>query len=159
MNIHKAKNVFLGLQQGEAAYFQGTGNTLLAPAPWTSTLQPSDPDFSWCATSDAVCRMSLYQKITGSSNINIYSAGFWNFVSGPSRTFCSTDCQNNAALYDSNSKLFVYGMSTINSRTLILESGVGGNKNVAEVNRTAVSGAAHDGFNTGIMGAYLRQST
>jgi glucan 1,3-beta-glucosidase len=157
--MYKANNVFLGLQQGESAYYQGTGNTLLPPAPWASSLLPSDPDFSWCAAGDAVCRMSIYQIITSSSNINVYSGGFWNFVSGPSRTFCASDCQDNAALYDNNPKLFSFGISTINSRTLILESGVGGDKDVAQVNRTDNSGTAHDGFNTGVVAAYLRQST
>jgi glucan 1,3-beta-glucosidase len=49
VNINKAENVFIGLQQGEPAYWQGKGNTLLAPAPWTNSLLKSDPDFSWCA--------------------------------------------------------------------------------------------------------------
>ncbi|KUJ10056.1 pectin lyase-like protein [Mollisia scopiformis] len=159
MNIVGAKNVFLGLQQGEAAYWQGAGATVLAPAPWTDSLLPSEPpDWSWCAATDAVCRMGLYQRVSNSSIINISSGGFWNFVSGPSRTFCATDCQDNAALYESSSKVFTYGISTINSKTLILESGVGGDKDVAEVVRTANSGAAHDGFPTGIMAAYLRMS-
>jgi glucan 1,3-beta-glucosidase len=102
--------------------------------------------------------MGLYQRIADSSNINIYSGGFWNFVSGPSRTFCSTDCQDNAVMYENNSKLYSYGISTINSKNLVLESGVGGDKNVAAVLRTANAGATHDGFPTGIMAAYLRQS-
>lgn len=41
---------------------------------------------------------------------------------------------------------------------MILESGVGGDKAAAEVMRTANSGAAHDGFQTGIMAAYLKMS-
>lgn len=31
--IKNAFTVFVGLQQGEAAYYQDTGNTLLSPAP------------------------------------------------------------------------------------------------------------------------------
>jgi glucan 1,3-beta-glucosidase len=103
--------------------------------------------------------MGLYQRVSNSSNINLYSSGFWNFVSGPSRSLCSTDCQANAALYESNSKLYSYGLSTINSKNLLLESGVGGDKDVAAVLRTANSGAAHDGFPTAIVAAYLRQSS
>ncbi|TVY68952.1 Glucan endo-1,3-beta-glucosidase [Lachnellula suecica] len=158
MNMYNAKNVFLGLQQGEAAYYQGTGNTLLPPAPWADSALPSDPTFSWCSASDAMCRMGIYQRIYNSTDINVYSGGFWNFVSGPTRTFCSTDCQMNAAMYENNSRLFSYGISTINSQNLILESGVGGDKDVAAVPRTANSGATHDSFNTGVMAAYLRQS-
>lgn len=44
----KAGNVFIGLQQGKSAYWQGEGNTLLAPVPWKAWLLESDPDFSWC---------------------------------------------------------------------------------------------------------------
>jgi glucan 1,3-beta-glucosidase len=50
VTIRNAENVFVGIQQGEAAYYQGAGNSLLAPSPWEKNLLPSDPDFSWCAT-------------------------------------------------------------------------------------------------------------
>jgi glucan 1,3-beta-glucosidase len=182
VNINKAKNVFIGLQEGEAPYWQGTRNTPLAPAPWTSSLQPSDPDFRWCGAdemqvtiptkptwkgrsfeiADVVaeyqCRMGLYQRIVGSSNLNIYSSGFWNFVSGFSRTMCSTDCQDNAALYEGNSKMFVYGFSTINSKNLIIETS--GNSSTASVGATRVdnSGNPYDGFKTGVLAAYFKQS-
>lgn len=49
VTIRDAKQVFVGLQQGEAAYYQGTGNTLLAPQPWDKDMLASDPDFPWCA--------------------------------------------------------------------------------------------------------------
>jgi glucan 1,3-beta-glucosidase len=53
MNIYKAKNVFIGLQQGESAYWQvNAGNSLINPAPWTDSLLPGEPDFSWCGASD-----------------------------------------------------------------------------------------------------------
>ena len=54
VNIHKAENIFIGLQQGEAPYWQGNGTTLQAPAPWTQTLLNSDPDFAWCGADDAM---------------------------------------------------------------------------------------------------------
>ncbi|KAK3321756.1 glycoside hydrolase family 55 protein [Apodospora peruviana] len=166
LNIHQAKNVFVGLQQSEAAYWQGTGNTLLAPAPWKDSSLPSDPDFSWCAASDAQCRMGLYQLVTKSSDINMYSSGFWNFVSGPSRTMCSiaTDkkCgQGIAALYEGNSRMSVYGFSTINAENLIVEgSSSGGNSSTkgVTVSRTANLGSPHDGFGTAQVAAYLRQA-
>ena len=56
VNINKAENVFIGLQEGESAYWQGKGNTVLAPAPWKDLLLESDPDFSWCGASDALVR-------------------------------------------------------------------------------------------------------
>jgi glucan 1,3-beta-glucosidase len=55
--------------------------------------------------------------VVGSSNINLYSAGFWNF-------WCSVDtCQTNAVIYENNTKLYSYGVSTINSKNMIMESG------------------------------------
>lgn len=48
VTIRDAENVFVGIQQGEAAYYQGVGNTLLAPSPWENNLLASDPDFAWC---------------------------------------------------------------------------------------------------------------
>ncbi|KAH6848217.1 glycoside hydrolase family 55 protein [Chaetomium sp. MPI-CAGE-AT-0009] len=157
VNINKAENVFIGLQQGESAYWQGKGNTLLAPAPWAESLLESDPDFAWCGASDAECRMGVYQRISRSKNINIYSSGFWNFVAGPQRAMCADDCQANAALYESNEKLYVYGFSTINNRNLVLESGSGGNVTVVAT-RAANAGAAMDGFKTGTVAGYFRQS-
>lgn len=63
MNIYNAKNVFLGLQQSETTYWQVTGvntgaNALYDPAPWTNSLLPSEPDFSWCGASDASVNMA-----------------------------------------------------------------------------------------------------
>jgi len=52
VNINKAENVFIGLQQGESAYWQGKGNTVLAPAPWKDSLLESDPDFEWCGANE-----------------------------------------------------------------------------------------------------------
>ncbi|KAL2145165.1 hypothetical protein VTI28DRAFT_7801 [Corynascus sepedonium] len=157
VNINKAENVFIGLQQGESAYWQGKGNTLLAPAPWTESLLASDPDFAWCGENDAECRMGLYQSISHSKNVNIYSGGFWNFVAGPNRAMCTEECQNNAALYDSNEKMYIYGFSTINNRNLILEKG--GDGNVTAVATAADNaGTALDGFRTASIAAYFRQN-
>lgn len=174
VNIRNAKNVFIGLQEGEAAYWQGTGNKLLAPEPWSKSLLASDPDFGWCAADSAMvsvlpgrlsfcfltrvqCRMGLYQIVTSSSDLNLYSSGFWNFVGGPTRAMCTADCQESAALYEGNSRMHVYGLSTINSKNLILERS--GSAVSAAAPRTANAGAVFDGlFKTGVVAAYLKMS-
>jgi glucan 1,3-beta-glucosidase len=114
------------------------------------------------------CRMGLYQIITNSSDLNIHSSGFWNFVAGPSRAMCASDCQESAALYGTdNARVHVYGFSTINSKNLILERSAsaatnsGRNASVVDVvaTRAANAGQVHDGlFKTAIVAAYLRQS-
>ncbi|KAK4161776.1 glucan endo-1,3-beta-glucosidase [Cladorrhinum sp. PSN259] len=157
LNINKAENLFIGLQQGESAYWQGKGNTLLAPAPWTKSLLESDPDFGWCGDNKVECRMGLYQRISHSKNLNIYSSGFWNFVAGPQRTMCASDCQANAALYESNEKMYVYGFTAINNRNLVLEKDSEGNVNVVATRADNV-GPVMDGFNTGTVAGYFRQS-
>jgi glucan 1,3-beta-glucosidase len=59
MNIDRAENVFIGLQEGESAYWQGVKPNPLAPAPWTGYLLDSDPDWSWCADDDAQVGVSV----------------------------------------------------------------------------------------------------
>lgn len=75
---------------------------------------------------------------------------------GPARTFCSTDCQENGAIYEGNSKLFIYGIDTINIENLVLEGSDG--KLVPVVTHKDNQGAVHDVFQTAIVAAYLRQS-
>ena len=177
VNINKAENVFIGLQEGEAAYWQGKGNTVLAPAPWTQSLLASDPDFSWCGASEVQvnkqtpdpffathalttanplqCRMGLYQRVANSKDVVIYSSGFWNFVAGPSRTMCSDDCQDNAALYEANEKVSVFGFSTINNKNLLVERT--GQSTTVVAARAANSGSLMDGlFKTASVAGYFR---
>ncbi len=48
--------MFIGLQEGESAYWQGPGNTVQAPQPWTQSLWDTDPSFAWCqANEELVC--------------------------------------------------------------------------------------------------------
>ncbi|KAF2024187.1 family 55 glycoside hydrolase [Setomelanomma holmii] len=159
VTINSASNVFVGLQQGEAAYYQGTGNTLLAPAPWGANLLPSDPDFSWCAANAVSCRMSIYQRVVNSTDINLYSGGYWNFVAGPNRTFCSTDCQDSAVFYENNKRLVSYGISTINNANLVVESGPGGSEYKPAVTHKGNEASKKDVFDSAVVAAYLRQST
>jgi glucan 1,3-beta-glucosidase len=106
--------------------------------------------------------MGLYQIVRNSTNINLYSQGWWTFVMGPARTFCSTDCQDNGGLYQGNSKLFVYGIGTINVKNLVSESVSGTGSGSESLNSIAThaanQGAVHDVFQTAIVAAYLKQS-
>jgi len=161
LNIHRAKDVYVGIEQGEAPYWQGQGNTLLPPVPFADSLLPSDPNFSWCPTTDAKCRMALYQFVTNSTGINLYGGAFWNFRAGPSQSLCSGDCQTNAVLYENNEKLYSYGIGTINDKNMVLETGPGGNLKTAAVARDVNFGVPLVGFTIhrpAFVAAYLRQS-
>jgi len=105
--------------------------------------------------------MALYQRVSGSSNINLYGGAFWNFRAGPTQGLCTGDCQANGVLYENNTKLFSYGISTINVKNLIMETGPGGNKNAILAPRTSNMGNGLAGFPQNVpayVAAYLRQS-
>jgi glucan 1,3-beta-glucosidase len=172
LNIHNAQNVFIGLQQGEAADWQfNPRNTMINPDPWTNSSFPSEPDYSWCAAGDVAvcapsfftmtspadissqCRVGLYQRVVNSTNINLYSSGFWNFP-------CEQNfsCQTNAVMYENNKKLYSYGVSTINAEYMIMESGVRGSRHAGVVARRDNAAEDFQGFPVAVMAAYMRQS-
>ncbi|KAK5991709.1 Glucan endo-1,3-beta-glucosidase BGN13.1 [Cladobotryum mycophilum] len=153
MNIHQARNVFLGFQQSESAYWQGVDSGFLTPEPWSDSLLPSDPDFSWCATDDAQCRMGVYQRVVNSTGINIYGGGYWTFFNGIHRNGCKGECQENAVIYEGNKGLYSFGISTHNVRTMVLEGKDGKFQSV--VKDSANSGGWQSGG--GVMAAYLKQ--
>lgn len=160
--LFNARNVFIGLQQGESPYWQGNGTVAPAPQPWSNTLTASDPDFAWCAADTDQCRMSLYQRVINSSDVNIYASGFWNFVEGPQRTFCTVDCQDNAAQFTGNSRFYSYGLSTINQVNAIIDGGVAGStvQQVAlkSANAANAGGPQSIGSVGAVVAAFLRQS-
>jgi glucan 1,3-beta-glucosidase len=175
VNIKNANNVFIGLMEAETSHWQGNGTTLYPPDPWADNLQSSDPDFKWCPSKNAQvafqhrqfkpwrmtlthrqCRMGLYQIIRNSTNINLYSQGWWTFVMGPSRTLCSVDCQDNGAIYQGNSKLYVYGIGSINVKNLVSEDTGSGLTSI--VTHAANQGSLHDIFQTAVVAAYLKES-
>ena len=60
-NLNNAQNVYIGMQQSETPYWQGSGSASLAPAPWTAA--GSDPTFSNCGSSDGQVSSSLFPPI------------------------------------------------------------------------------------------------
>ncbi|KAK5125931.1 hypothetical protein LTR85_011286 [Meristemomyces frigidus] len=76
---NNAANVFMSLLQTETNYFQGTNAQVITPSPWTPTA--SDPDFSWCDSSDADCPKTVAQYYNGGSGLRTYASASWNFDS------------------------------------------------------------------------------
>lgn len=153
VNVDRAQHVFLGFQQSETPYWQGVGSGLLTPEPWSNSLLPSDPDFSWCGDTDAQCRMAAYQLVRHSSDVSLYGGGYWTFFNGIQRKGCDKECQENAAIYVNNTKLASFGISTHNVRAMVLEYD---EKYISVVNDTANSGGWQS--HGGVMAAYLRQN-
>lgn len=128
-NLHNARNVYIGMQQSETPYWQGTGAPALAPAPWTNNLIPSDPTFSSCDPTDAQCRMALFQTINGGEDLFIFGSGFWTFFNAfldPSNpgTSCTDNCQTNAVEISGTKGLKYYGVNTRFNTNLIVNNGV-----------------------------------
>ncbi|KAK0610586.1 glycoside hydrolase family 55 protein [Bombardia bombarda] len=96
LNLHSASNVLVTMLQSETNYDQGDNNLQLLPAPWTANAAGGDPDFSWCGSGDARCRMGLSNYINGGSNIYTYASASWTFFSGPGYQSCAGQfqCQN-----------------------------------------------------------------
>ncbi|PLB52583.1 exo-beta-1,3-glucanase [Aspergillus steynii IBT 23096] len=117
-NFEQARNVFSALQQSESPYWQGPGN-LYAPAPWADHRIASDPDFSHCAPDDAKCRMALFERIKGSSDLFLYGGGNWVFFNANGD--CNGDCQkNNIQILDST-KVYLYGTNSKSITNMVLE--------------------------------------
>jgi hypothetical protein len=77
---HNAANVLTSFFQSETNYNQNPLKSVYPPAPFTPTA--ADPDFTWCGSTNAACRMGIAQYFgTGNKNIFHYGAGSWNFNS------------------------------------------------------------------------------
>lgn len=167
--IHNARGVYLGVHQSESAYWQvQTKASTLNPGSWSSALYPGEPKFDWCAATDGSvcepsykmccaklivqlqCRVGLYQYVSGSSDVHLYSGGFWNFP-------CMGDsCQTYATVFANNTKLFVWGQGVINSKNMVGE--VSGSTINAIATRQANIRSNFNGLTPSIIAAYLRQS-
>lgn len=79
-------------------------------------------------------------------------------MAGRQRTMCSDDSQDNAALYDSNEKIFAYGFSMINNKNLVLDGKGKGNVSVV-ASRAANGGGRVDGiFKSASVAVYFREN-
>ncbi|KAG0651926.1 glucan 1 [Hyphodiscus hymeniophilus] len=125
-NLVDASNVFIGMQQSETPYWQGTGGPAQAPAPWTSNLLYADPTFSNCKSNDPNCRMAWYQRIVGGSNLYVYGSGFWTFFNDLGTCLGTNGtCQNNAVEIVANPRqLFWWNLNTKGCENVLLDDGV-----------------------------------
>ncbi|GLA29055.1 hypothetical protein AnigIFM63326_006943 [Aspergillus niger] len=117
-NFQYARNVFTAMQQSETPYWQGAGSRALNPAPWTY-LDSSDPDYSNCAASDSKCRMALFERIYGSSDLFLYGGCNWVFFNNNGD--CSGDCQTNAIEIANSTSIYLYGTNTKSTTNMVLE--------------------------------------
>ncbi|RAL02841.1 glycoside hydrolase family 55 protein [Aspergillus ibericus CBS 121593] len=124
-NFQYARNVFTAMQQSESPYWQGPGSSALNPAPWDEYLGSSDPTYSNCAEDDSKCRMALFERIYGSSDLFLYGGCNWVFFNDNGD--CSGDCQTNAIEIANSTAIYLYGTNTKSTTNMVLE----GNKPIA----------------------------
>lgn len=120
-NFNDASNVFTALQQSETPYWQGEGSDSLAPAPWSSSLIPSDPNFTNCDHSDAKCRMAWFQQIRDSTELFLYGAGTWTFFNDNGGCYGGL-CQKNAIRIQNSRDVYFYGTNTRSIDNMFLDA-------------------------------------
>lgn len=125
-NLVGASNVFIGMQQSETPYWQGTGGPAQAPAPWTPNSEYGDPTFSNCESDDPNCRMAWYQRIVSGSNLNVYGSGFWTFFNDVNDCQgVNGTCQNNAVeILSSPSQLYWWNLNTRGCLNMLTDDSV-----------------------------------
>ncbi|KAI0882532.1 glycoside hydrolase family 55 protein [Annulohypoxylon maeteangense] len=123
VNINGAENVFVGFQQSETPYWQGGNSSLHASDPWTPVALKSDPDFSWCAADDAHCRMSIYQRISDSKDLNLYAGGFWTFFNANKACDAGVSCQTDAVRIDNSTGVSILGLGVNHVGNLVVQDG------------------------------------
>ncbi|PYH93449.1 exo-beta-1,3-glucanase [Aspergillus ellipticus CBS 707.79] len=118
-NFEYARNVFSAMQQSESPYWQGQASLALNPAPWTASLISSDPDYSYCDPNDSKCRMALFERIHGSSNLFLYGGCNWVFFNNNGN--CDGDCQTNAIQVSQSTSIYMYGTNTKSTTNMVIE--------------------------------------
>lgn len=77
-SLNKASNVYIGLQQTEAPYWQGNNQSNYAPAPWEANATYGDPNFSNCAdqgaSDDGQCHRAWGHHAVDSTNVVIHGS-------------------------------------------------------------------------------------
>ena len=123
-NLVNTKNIFMGLPQSETPYYQPNPNARL---PFFKNVTLNDPDFDYYCPSGAPanCALAFGLRVSTSTNINVYGAGFYSFFNNYAQA-CSaygaqTKCQTNIVQYDSAStkSLGIYSLATVGSKSMV----------------------------------------
>ena len=122
-NFYTAVNVCSVFQQSETPYWQGIGNSIIAPAPWTAFLQPSDPTFDKCAPDDAQCRMAWFELVTNSKQVALYGGSVWVFFNGGVGHSCDM-CQKNAVEISNSSIVSLFGTNAKAIESIVISDGL-----------------------------------
>lgn len=133
--LYGTKNVFMGFIQTETPYFQPSPNAVV---PFTPLTDHNDPNFSvFCSGKGANCALAWGLRVLSSTNILIYGAGLYSFFNNYDTTcsdhtssvyneYCQTQIfgidEGSGQSY-SGSTVFVYGLNTIGSVSMVDRNG------------------------------------
>ncbi|KAM0809029.1 putative Pectate lyase superfamily protein-domain-containing protein [Seiridium cardinale] len=160
-SLNKASNVYIGLQQTEAPYWQGSDQPERAPSPWTPNSTYGDPTFSNCADQGASdngqCYRAWGHHAVDSSAVVIHGSALWVFFNGMNdNMWKDADCENYGSICELNmiyisgaNSTFMYSLSTKSTTNLIYDTTNG----IAE--------ATQDDYEGGwgmVIAAYLRNT-
>lgn len=106
--LNKASSIYMGHMQTETPYYQPNPNAL---EPYKPGKFPSDPTFDNCAND--LCKGSWALRVSHSTNVFIYSAGFYSFFQN-NQLGCASKESCQLALIDTNfaSSLWMYNIFT-----------------------------------------------
>jgi glucan 1,3-beta-glucosidase len=116
-----ASNVYLGHMQTETPYYQPSPNAL-QPYKASASAFPSDPIFTDCSSD--LCRGAWALRVLNSSDVFIYSAGFYSFFQN-NELGCVGENKCQFALIDTNfaDALYVYNIFTKGSIQVVSPQG------------------------------------
>ena len=106
--LSNASNIYLGHMQTETPYYQPNPNSL---SPYTPGQFAGDPTFANCA--DNTCKGAWALRVIESTDVFIYSAGFYSFFQN-NQLGCAPEENCQLALIDTNfaSGLWIYNIFT-----------------------------------------------
>ncbi|KAK3296411.1 pectate lyase superfamily protein-domain-containing protein [Chaetomium fimeti] len=105
-----AANVFMGMIQTEAPYYQVAPR---APAPFTPGTFAADPTFDYCDPASTKCAVSWGVRFINSESIYLYGAGLYSWFSEYSQVCVALEnCQDRIFEIDGTSDVWIYSLIT-----------------------------------------------
>ncbi|RHZ63561.1 hypothetical protein CDV55_106217 [Aspergillus turcosus] len=115
-----AKDIYLGHIQTETPYFQDKPD---AASPYTIGTFTNDPTFAEC-TSGSSCEEAWALRVLSSSDVFIYSAGFYSFFQQYSQAcLANENCQEALVETSYTQGLWLYNLFTIGATEMISPAG------------------------------------
>ena len=115
-----AQNVYMALGQTETAYMQSNPDAL--GGGFTPNTAFNDPTFEDCTTES--CKKTWGLRVVDSSDVYVYGAGLYSFFDNYEQSCLDTEsCQDNMVDIQCSDKVYLYGLSTKASVSMVTQNG------------------------------------